>query len=142
MHSDAEERLETLLHSTEELREEWQRNFKLANDPRVTSIGRTIRKYSLDELPQLLNVLKGDMSLVGPRPLLFNEVDRYGEAIRVYGLVSPGITGVWQVSGRSDTSFEQRREMDEWYIRNWSIYYDMSCLLRTLGVVMGSKGAY
>ena len=142
MHIDAEERLENLLNSNEDLREEWQRNFKLANDPRVTAIGRTIRKYSLDEVPQLLNVLKGDMSLVGPRPLLFNEVDRYGDAIRVYGLVSPGITGVWQVSGRSDTSFEQRREMDEWYIRNWSIYYDMSCLLRTLGVVMGSKGAY
>ena len=72
------------------------------------------------------------MSLVGPRPLLFNEVERYGDAIQVYGLVSPGITGVWQVSGRSDTSFEQRREMDEWYIRNWSIYYDMSCLIKLL----------
>ena len=142
MHVDAETRLEQLLNDNEELKQEWQRNFKLSNDPRVTAIGKTIRKYSLDELPQLLNVLRGDMSLVGPRPLLFNEVERYGDAIQVYGLVSPGITGVWQVSGRSDTSFEQRREMDEWYIRNWSIYYDMSCLIKTVGVVMGSKGAY
>ena len=131
-----------MLNDNEQLKEEWQRNFRLSNDPRVTAIGKTIRKYSLDELPQLLNVLRGDMSLVGPRPLLFNEVERYGDAIQVYGLVSPGITGVWQVSGRSDTSFEQRREMDEWYIRNWSIYYDMSCLIKTVGVVMGSKGAY
>ena len=142
MHVDAEVRLEQLLHDNEDLKTEWRRNFKLSNDPRVTAIGKTLRKYSLDELPQLLNVLRGEMSLVGPRPLLFNEVERYGDAIQVYGLVSPGITGVWQVSGRSDTSFEQRREMDEWYIRNWSIYYDMSCLIKTIGVVVGSKGAY
>lgn len=142
MFVDAEARLETMLRDNPDLQEEWNRNFKLANDPRVTKIGRTIRKYSLDELPQLFNVLKGEMSLVGPRPLLFNELERYGDAVEVYGLVSPGITGVWQVSGRSDTSFEQRREMDEWYIRNWSLYYDLSCLLRTIGVVLGNKGAY
>ena len=142
MYMDAESRLDSLLRENPELEAEWQRNFKLASDPRVTSIGRTIRKYSLDELPQLINVLRGEMSLVGPRPLLFNELERYGEAIALYELVSPGITGVWQVSGRSDTSFEQRREMDEWYIRNWSLYYDLSCLLRTIGVVTGSRGAY
>ena len=142
MHIDAETKLAQVLEENPELNEEWQRNFKLADDPRVTPIGKTIRRYSLDELPQLINVLKGDMSLVGPRPLLFNEVDRYGEAIKVYQLVAPGITGVWQVSGRSDTSFEQRREMDEWYIRNWNIYYDLLCLFRTIGVVIGSKGAY
>ena len=142
MHFDAEQRLDSLLNHNPSLKEEWQRNFKLANDPRVTPIGKTIRKYSLDELPQLINVLRGDMSLVGPRPLLHNELERYGDAVDLYGLVSPGITGVWQVSGRSDTSFEQRREMDEWYIRNWSIYYDMACLLKTIGVVLRSKGAY
>lgn len=142
MYMDAESRLDSLLSENPGLKSEWQRNFKLASDPRVTSIGRTIRKYSLDELPQLINVLRGEMSLVGPRPLLFNELERYGDAIALYELVSPGITGVWQVSGRSDTSFEQRREMDEWYIRNWSLYYDLSCLLRTIGVVTGSRGAY
>ena len=141
MHIDAEAKLIRMLENPE-LRKEWQRNFKLANDPRVTPIGKVIRRYSLDELPQLINVLKGDMSLVGPRPLLFNELERYGETIDVYTLVAPGITGVWQVSGRSDTSFEQRREMDEWYIRNWNIYYDLLCLFRTVGVVAGSKGAY
>ena len=142
MHIDAEAKLTRMLKENPKLNEEWQRNFKLADDPRVTPIGKTIRRYSLDELPQLINVLKGDMSLVGPRPLLFNELDRYGEAIDVYQLVAPGITGVWQVSGRSDTSFEQRREMDEWYIRNWNVYYDLLCLFRTIGVVLGSKGAY
>ena len=142
MYIDAEARLESMLRDNEKLRIEWQRNFKLADDPRVTIIGRTIRKYSLDELPQLINVLRGEMSLVGPRPLLFNELERYGDAIKLYELVVPGITGVWQVSGRSDTSFEQRREMDEWYIRNWSLYYDLSCLLQTIGVVAGSRGAY
>ena len=142
MYMDAESRLDSLLRENPELKTEWQRNFKLSSDPRVTGIGRMIRKYSLDELPQLINVLRGEMSLVGPRPLLFNELERYGDAIALYELVSPGITGVWQVSGRSDTSFEQRREMDEWYIRNWSLYYDLSCLLRTIGVVTGSRGAY
>ena len=142
MHVDAEAKLSRMLEENPNLNEEWQRNFKLADDPRVTQIGKVIRRYSLDELPQLINVVKGDMSLVGPRPLLFNELDRYGEAIDIYKLVAPGITGVWQVSGRSDTSFEQRREMDEWYIRNWNVYYDLLCLFRTIGVVVGSKGAY
>ena len=142
MHIDAEAMLTRMLEENSELNAEWQRNFKLTDDPRVTPIGKTIRRYSLDELPQLINVLKGEMSLVGPRPLLFSELDRYGETIDVYQLVAPGMTGVWQVSGRSDTSFEQRREMDEWYIRNWNVYYDLLCLFRTIGVVVGSKGAY
>lgn len=142
MHVDAEEKLQVLLESNSELRTEWQRNFKLSNDPRVTSIGAFIRAKSLDELPQLFNVLLGQMSLVGPRPLLFNELDRYGNTLDLYTLVTPGITGVWQVSGRSDTTFEDRAEMDEWYIRNWSLFYDITCLVRTINVLIDNDGAY
>ena len=142
MHVDAEEKLQALLERNSDLRTEWQRNFKLSNDPRVTSIGAFIRAKSLDELPQLFNVLLGQMSLVGPRPLLFNELDRYGDTLDLYTLVTPGITGVWQVSGRSDTTFEDRAKMDEWYIRNWSLFYDITCLVRTVNVLIDNDGAY
>ena len=116
--------------------------FKIDNDPRVTKIGHFIRKTSLDELPQFWNVLIGDMSLVGPRPLLPNEVERYNSYIEDYKLVLPGLTGVWQVSGRSDTTFEQRAIMDSWYIHNWSIWIDIVYLLKTVLAVVKSKGAY
>lgn len=124
----------------------WERycanNFKLADDPRVTKIGRFIRRTSIDELPQLWNVLRGDMSLVGPRPLLPRELGEYGESIDIYGNVRPGITGLWQISGRSTTTFEQRIAMDRWYIRNWSLWYDLVILIRTVRVVLRSDGAY
>ena len=142
MHVDAEKRLDELLEANSALKEEWSRNFKLSNDPRVTEIGRFCRRTSLDEVPQLINVLKGDMSLVGPRPLLFNEVDRYGDSLELYQLVRPGITGAWQISGRSNTTFEDRIALDEWYIRNWSIYYDVFCLIKTIDAVFDKKGAY
>ena len=134
--------LEEYLNTHESEKIEWQKNFKLKNDPRVTKIGRIIRKTSIDELPQLWNVLIGDMSLVGPRPLLPNEVERYNSYIEDYKLVLPGLTGVWQVSGRSDTTFEQRAIMDSWYIHNWSIWIDIVYLLKTVLAVVKSKGAY
>ena len=116
-------------------------NFKLASDPRVTKIGAFIRKTSIDELPQLVNVLRGDMSLVGPRPLLPRELGRYGPSIVNYGKASPGITGLWQINGRSASSFQHRIAMDLWYVRNWSVWYDFVILLRTIRVVFKQEGA-
>ena len=142
MVKNADTILEEYLNTHEKEKNEWQKNFKLKNDPRVTKIGRIIRKTSIDELPQLWNVLMGDMSLVGPRPLLPNELERYSSYIEDYKLVLPGLTGVWQVSGRSDTTFEQRAIMDSWYIHNWSVWIDIVYLLKTILVVVKSKGAY
>lgn len=142
MVKNADTILEEYLSTHENEKNEWQKNFKLKNDPRVTKIGRIIRKTSIDELPQLWNVLIGDMSLVGPRPLLPNEVERYSGYIEDYKLVLPGLTGVWQVSGRSDTTFEERVIMDSWYIHNWSVWIDIVYLLKTVLVVVKSKGAY
>ena len=116
-------------------------NFKLAQDPRVTPIGRWIRRTSIDELPQLLNVLRGDMSLVGPRPLLARELPDYGPSIGTYGQARPGITGLWQISGRSNSTFAHRIAMDLWYVRNWSLWYDIVILLRTVRVVLRQEGA-
>lgn len=116
-------------------------NFKLAQDPRVTRIGRFIRRTSIDELPQLINVLKGDMSLVGPRPLLPRELGDYGSHINAYGKARPGITGLWQISGRSTTTFAHRIAMDLWYVRNWSLWYDLVIMLRTVRVVARQEGA-
>jgi Undecaprenyl-phosphate galactose phosphotransferase WbaP len=116
-------------------------NFKLANDPRVTKIGRLIRRTSIDELPQLFNVLRGDMSLVGPRPLLARELGEYGKSIAAYGKARPGITGLWQISGRSTSTFQHRINMDLWYVRNWSLWYDLVIMLRTVRVVVKQEGA-
>ncbi|WP_159596600.1 undecaprenyl-phosphate galactose phosphotransferase WbaP [Hydrogenophaga sp. BPS33] len=116
-------------------------NFKLAKDPRVTPIGRLIRRTSIDELPQLFNVLRGDMSLVGPRPLLARELGEYGRSIAAYGKARPGITGLWQISGRSSSTFQHRINMDLWYVRNWSLWYDLVIMLRTVRVVLKQEGA-
>jgi Undecaprenyl-phosphate galactose phosphotransferase WbaP len=116
-------------------------NFKLEHDPRVTRIGKWIRAWSVDELPQLINVLRGEMSLVGPRPLLARELADYGESIDIYSNVRPGITGLWQISGRSNTKFEHRIAMDRWYVRNWSVWHDIVILLRTVSVVLKREGA-
>ncbi|WP_028553102.1 sugar transferase [Paenibacillus sp. UNC451MF] len=116
--------------------------FKMKDDPRITKVGRFIRKYSIDELPQLFNVLKGDMSLVGPRPPLPNEVERYGDWEWRRLEVLPGITGLWQVSGRSDLSFQQWMNLDVYYIENWSITFDIKILLKTIPVVIKGEGAY
>lgn len=139
---DAEEKLAAYLAAHPAAREEWQENFKLAHDPRVTKFGAFLRRTSLDELPQIVNVLKGEMSLVGPRPIVKEEVPRYGENIREYYMVPPGITGMWQASGRSDTTYEERVAMDTWYVRNWSVWVDLMYLFKTFKAVLTSKGAY
>lgn len=139
---DADARLEAYLESHPEKRAEWEASFKLSKDPRVTKIGRFLRKTSLDELPQLLNVLRGEMSLVGPRPIVAEEIPRYGKDIHLYYLVRPGMTGYWQVSGRSDTSYTNRVSMDAYYVRNWSVWLDMIILVSTIRVVLLREGAY
>jgi Undecaprenyl-phosphate galactose phosphotransferase WbaP len=120
---------------------EWQATQKLRRDPRITPIGRFLRKTSLDELPQLLNVLRGDMSLVGPRPIVASETRFYGNHIDDYYSIRPGITGLWQISGRSDTSYERRVQLDVWYVRNWTLWRDMVILLKTLPIVLLRRGA-
>ena len=139
---DAKERLEQLLKTDPEAKAEWEKDFKLKNDPRITKSGAFLRKTSLDELPQIFNVLKGEMSLVGPRPIIRNEMVRYGEYINDYLMVKPGITGMWQVSGRNDTDYKQRVQLDSWYVRNWSIWLDTMLLWRTGKIVYQCKGAY
>jgi undecaprenyl-phosphate galactose phosphotransferase len=143
MYSDAQERLEKLLAEDEEIRKEWESNFKLKDDPRVTKIGAFMRKTSLDELPQIFNVLKGEMSFVGPRPVIQQEIDQYyKEDAEYYFMVKPGITGLWQVSGRSDTDYDFRVETDKWYVRNWSLWLDVVILFKTVKVVLFREGAY
>ncbi len=139
---DAQERLEEYLANNPEAKREWETTFKLTNDPRVTKLGAFLRKTSLDELPQLWNVLMGDMSLVGPRPIVMKEIDLYGDHIKEYYMVPPGITGMWQVNGRSDTTYEERVAMDTWYVRNWSVWIDLVYLFKTVKTVFTGKGAY
>jgi len=121
---------------------EWLNSHKLKNDPRVTRVGRWLRRSSLDELPQLWNVLCGDMSLVGPRPIVEEEIAKYGLEFSLYLQVSPGLTGLWQVSGRNDTSYRRRLDLDSEYIRNWTFRMDGMVLLRTIRVVLYGHGAY
>jgi lipopolysaccharide/colanic/teichoic acid biosynthesis glycosyltransferase len=116
--------------------------FKLRDDPRITSVGAKLRKYSLDELPQILNVLRGDMSLVGPRPPLASEVQTYGNDVRRRLLVKPGMTGLWQINGRSDLSWDESVRFDLYYVENWSVISDLIILWRTGRAVLRSSGAY
>jgi Undecaprenyl-phosphate galactose phosphotransferase WbaP len=142
---NADDVLSRYLERDPELRREWECDRKLKNDPRITPIGRLLRKSSLDELPQLWNVLRGDMSLVGPRPIPETEIVRYRENSDVYEAyqrVRPGITGMWQVSGRNNTTYQERLEFDEYYIRNWSIWLDLHILARTFKTVLLGEGAY
>jgi exopolysaccharide production protein ExoY len=139
---DSQARLEALLASDPSARAEWEANRKLRHDPRVTRIGRILRATSLDELPQLINVLRGEMSLVGPRPVIQAELDGYyGAAAAHYISVRPGITGLWQVSGRSDTSYAQRVALDVAYVSRPSLWRDVMILLRTPVAVLSRKGA-
>jgi Undecaprenyl-phosphate galactose phosphotransferase WbaP len=142
MVNDADEVLNHHLESNTHLKEEWQSNHKLRNDPRVTPIGRILRRTSLDELPQLWNVIIGEMSLVGPRPIVDAEVLKYGSRFQLYCKVRPGITGLWQVSGRNNTGYEKRLQLDEYYVRNWSVWLDLYILGRTLGSILRCAGAY
>jgi Undecaprenyl-phosphate galactose phosphotransferase WbaP len=142
MFTHGDQVLEDYLEFHPEFREEWQRTHKLKHDPRITRIGRFIRKTSLDELPQLWNVLKGEMSLVGPRPILLEEQAKYGGCFALYTMVSPGITGLWQVSGRNDASYDDRLQFVSYYVHNWSLWLDIYLLLRTVRIVLFGKGAY
>ena len=137
-----EEVLARHLEANPAARVEWERDRKLRDDPRVTRLGSILRKSALDELPQLVNVLKGDMSLVGPRPITPEELGRYGDAAVRYLAVRPGITGLWQVSGRNDVSYEHRVALDAWYVRNWSAWNDLVILVRTVPALLSRRGAY
>lgn len=139
---NAKTKLREYLAANPEAQKEWEESYKLKNDPRITKVGHFLRKSSLDELPQLFNVLKGEMSLVGPRPIIRTEIRKYGDYIQDFYLVRPGITGVWQVSGRSDTTYDERVRMDSWYVHNWSVWIDIVYLVKTILVVIKSKGAY
>lgn len=139
---NADEALARLLASDPAARAEWEHHFKLKRDPRITVVGRVLRTTSLDELPQLFNVLKGEMSLVGPRPIVSDEIRRYGPAFRDYAVCRPGITGPWQISGRNDLDYASRVSLDRQYARNWSFRTDCTILLRTAVVVVRRSGAY
>lgn len=139
---NSEQVLGELLANDPEANAEWQRNFKLKNDPRLTDIGKYLRQKSLDELPQLFNVLKGDMSLVGPRPIVQQELERYQGNVDYYLMAKPGMTGLWQVSGRNDVDYATRVYFDAWYVKNWSLWTDFVILFKTITVLKKHKGAY
>jgi len=139
---DANEVLERYLIAHPESLKEWGVSQKLRDDPRVTRIGYFLRKFSLDELPQLWNVLKGEMSLVGPRPFFVDQSSFYGKTYNLYIRVRPGVTGLWQVSGRNDVGYEERVRFDEYYVRNWSVWLDIYILIRTIWAVLRGEGAY
>ncbi len=139
---DADVRLAERLANSEDDRQEWQRDHKLRNDPRITPIGGFLRKFSLDEFPQLWNVLRGDMSLVGPRPICYEEISKYGEHFTFYSKVRPGITGLWQISGRNEMSYANRVGIDTYYVEHWSPWMDLYILVRTFNAVSSSRGAY
>ncbi len=141
MVQNADVALQECFENDPDLRSEWEANHKLSCDPRITRVGRILRKTSLDELPQLWNVLKGDLSLVGPRPIVWAEVDKYEGGFSLYKKVKPGLTGLWQVSGRSDTSYAERVRLDAYYVRNWSVWFDIYILVKTPGAVFRCRGA-
>lgn len=141
MVQNADDALEECLEADPRLRAEWEQNQKLCCDPRVTRAGRFLRRTSLDELPQLWNVLRGDLSLVGPRPIVWAEVDKYEGGFELYTKVKPGLTGLWQISGRSDTTYAERVRLDAYYVRNWSVWFDIYILSKTPLVVLRGRGA-
>lgn len=142
MVADAENVLAALLDSDPGARAEWEHRQKLMNDPRITPFGRLLRESSLDELPQLINVLRGDMSLIGPRPIVAPEMSRYGDRLSLYVSARPGLTGAWQIGGRSDCGYDKRVELDANYVSNWRFSTDLSILMRTMAAVIQRKGSY
>jgi len=142
MSYDAELALKERLKKNPELQMEWQTNFKLKDDPRTTDIGRFLRRTSLDEFPQIWNVLKGEMSLIGPRPIVTEEIALYGDEFEIYKQVLPGITGLWQISGRNDLPYHDRVKLDVYYIQNWSIWLDIHILMHTILATIQARGAY
>ena len=140
MYSDSKERLEKLLEDPK-IRKEWEENFKLDNDPRITKIGKFLRSSSLDELPQLLNILKGDMSIVGPRPIIDGEIDKYGSNRAKFLSVTPGLTGWWACNGRSDTDYDERMKLELYYVDHRSILLDLKVIYKTFVSVIKKDGA-
>lgn len=142
MRTDAESVLQRVLEDNPAARLEWRASQKLQNDPRITPLGRFLRKSSLDELPQLLNILCGDMSLIGPRPVTFGELPRYGRKVHYYYLARPGVTGLWQVNGRNRLTYQQRVDFDADYVREWSFARDIRIIVKTIPAVLFFDGAY
>lgn len=142
MVQNADRVLQDYLDKSPELKVEWLATHKLKQDPRVTRLGALLRTWSLDELPQLWNIIIGDMGLVGPRPIVDAEIEKYGKCFELYTQVRPGLTGLWQVSGRNNTTYERRVELDEYYVRNRSLKLDLQILLKTVLVVLKKDGAY
>jgi undecaprenyl-phosphate galactose phosphotransferase len=139
---NADKVLADVLEKDSELKAEWIRDHKLKDDPRITALGKFLRRTSLDELPQLWNVIRGEMSLVGPRPVVKEELLRYGRNVSFYYAAKPGVTGLWQVSGRNELDYRRRVAIDVYYVRNRNIFLDLYILLKTTKVVLGGKGAY
>ncbi len=139
---NAEQELSTFLEQQPALKEEWQQNFKLKNDPRVTRIGSLLRRTSLDEFPQIWNILRGEMSMVGPRPIVQAEIPLYGKEFSIYQKVLPGLTGMWQISGRNDIAYRDRVNLDVYYVQNWSVWLDIHILIHTVLTVIEGRGAY
>jgi Undecaprenyl-phosphate galactose phosphotransferase WbaP len=139
---NAEKALDQLLENNPVLKAEWDKEHKLKDDPRISKLGAFLRRSSLDELPQLFNVLLSEMSLVGPRPIVIQELQKYGIEQSYYLMVRPGMTGLWQVSGRNDVDYDTRVYLDAWYVKNWSLWYDLAILFKTVKVVLWRRGAY
>jgi undecaprenyl-phosphate galactose phosphotransferase len=142
MVANSQQVLEEIFETNPDLQDKWEEDFKLKDDPRITKLGKILRQTSLDELPQLFNVLKCEMSLVGPRPIVKGEIHKFGQHIKEYLMVLPGMTGLWVNSGRNDVDYDERVQMEAWYVHNWSLWMDISLLFRTIPVVFGRKGAY
>jgi exopolysaccharide production protein ExoY len=142
MVANSNERLEQFLEINPFAKAEWLATHKLRHDPRITPFGKFLRKSSLDELPQLLNIVCGDMSIVGPRPIVSAEVNHYEDSISSYMRSRPGLTGLWQISGRSETSYRERVELDVKYVEEWNIFEDVAIMLKTIPAVLSSKGSY
>jgi len=142
MVENAQEILQNLLASNPDLKKEWEETYKIRKDPRVTFIGKFLRRTSFDEFPQLINILKGEMSLVGPRPIIDDEINKYGEDYKRIFSIRPGLTGLWQVSGRSDTDYTDRVAYDAYYQQSWSVWLDLWIIFKTFGVILFGKGAY
>ena len=140
MYSDSKERLEKLLEDSK-IKKEWEENFKLDNDPRITRVGKFLRKTSLDELPQLINILTGDMSIVGPRPIIDGEIEKYGKNKAKFLSVTPGLTGWWACNGRSCTSYEERMDLELYYVDNRSLKLDFKVIIKTFISVLKRDGA-
>lgn len=140
MYFDSKERLDSMLKNPV-IRKEWEENFKLENDPRITKVGKILRKTSLDELPQLINILRGDMSIVGPRPVIENELEKYGEDKKKFLSVTPGLTGWWACNGRSCTSYEDRKKLELYYVEHRGIFLDLKIMFKTFISVIKGNGA-